>query len=56
VPANRPENDQPPELEDDADEGGGGESLSAARKNLRRLFVAGGRQHGAAPRPLAHPR
>jgi hypothetical protein len=51
VPAKSPEVDQqPPELDDDGDEGG--DSLSGARKNLRRLFAHGGRQHsGAAARP-----
>jgi hypothetical protein len=42
VPAKSPEGETPPELEDDGDEGG--DSLSGARKNLRRLFAHGGRQ------------
>ena len=41
VPANRPDTDAPPELEDDGDDAG--DSFSA-RKNLRRLFAHGGRQ------------
>ncbi len=50
VPANRPDADTPPELDDDADEGG--DSFSA-RKNLRRLFAHGGRQRPAIPAPRA---
>jgi hypothetical protein len=45
VPA-RPEADAPPELDDDADEGG--DPVSATRKNLRRLFAHGGRQRPPA--------
>ena len=41
-PSTRPEAEPPPELDDDDE--GGGESFSA-RKNLRRLFVRGGREH-----------
>ena len=50
VPA-RPEADAPPELDDDADEGG--DSVSTARKNLRRLFAHGGRQRPPAAQPRA---
>jgi hypothetical protein len=50
VPA-RPEADAPPELEDADDDGG--DSVSAARKNLRRLFAHGGRQRPPAAPPRA---
>jgi hypothetical protein len=50
VPA-RPEADAPPELDDSDDEGG--DSLSATRKNLRRLFAHGGRQRAPATPPRA---
>jgi hypothetical protein len=52
VPAKSPESDTPPELDDDADDGG--DSFSA-RKNLRRLFAHGGRQRSPAT-PRAIPR
>jgi Transglycosylase len=47
VPAKSPEADQPPELDDDADEGG--KDTFSARKNLRRIFAHGGRPPGASP-------
>jgi hypothetical protein len=47
VPPSHTDTDAPPEIDEDSEEGGG--VADSARKNLRRLFVAGGRPRAASP-------